>query len=701
MHQLLNHTLKFILILVGSFFCFTQATYCQLSKIHELKNWELLGFGKDAEQKNDLYSAIDYYSAYLERKPRNMNYSYRLAKLYFDVHDFEKSKALFNKVIDKSQKKYPVSLYYLGEILRVESNYDSAITIYEQFKKSLYKSKFTNIFYFLTDIKIKSCDFAAQNSYVNANFQIRHLNTTINKAHMESAPLIINDSVFVYSSLIADSIPLFSDTSRSTKPHHRFYGAKLINKQWLGNQSVSGPFDEMDSLNTSNGTFSEDMKRFYFTITRTNDQNRPISSIYLRHFKNDTWSKPLKLDDNINLQDYTSTQAALCNYSEDYEIMYFVSDRPGGWGGLDIWYAVYNKKTGQFNKPVNAGGYLNSAGDDITPFYDSETKTMYYSSDGFPGYGGFDIFRSNGSLVEWLPPENLGLPINSNYNDIYFEKRKSKEGGFLVSNRNGSIDLKNPNCCYDIFEFIAPKKLKIKVAGNVAEAKITTMDDIYNKTSIIPKPENVKVGSLADKMIQLWMLSPVPGISVLIKTEKIDSLGQFDFGNVEVNRKYLVKIDDKSLLKKEIFFNTEKIEKDTLIMLDSIFIELMTDKPIVFQQIYFEFGSAQLTKESEITIKNTILKIMELHPEIIVEIGAHTDYMGRKENNLKLSQKRAETVVNYLITNGISSVRLKPVGYGEEFPLYPSKAPNGKDIPEAREKNRRIEFKIIGSIHKQ
>jgi outer membrane protein OmpA-like peptidoglycan-associated protein len=194
------------------------------------------------------------------------------------------------------------------------------------------------------------------------------------------------------------------------------------------------------------------------------------------------------------------------------------------------------------------------------------------------------------------------------------------------------------------------------------------------------------------------MLSSVPGIAVLIKSDKIDSVGNFDFGRIEVNRKYLVKIDDNALLKKEIYFNTEKIQKDTLIWLDSIFIEHVPEKPIVFEQIYFEYGKAILTKESEITINHTILKILQSHPDIIVEIGAHTDYKGREDLNLKLSEERAQSVVNYLITNGIGSTRLKPVGYGENYPLFESKTPEGKDIPEAREKNRRIEFKVIGSV---
>ncbi|MDF1548793.1 MAG: OmpA family protein [Bacteroidales bacterium] len=695
MYKLPNLKIKVVSAIL--FFTYS-AVFAQTEKIATMKNWELIGYGKDAERVNDVYSAIDFYAEYIKRKPKKQKISFKLAKMYFDVNDFAKAKGLFEKLAENSIKKYPNSRYYFAEILRIESKYDSAITEFTKFQELFNKNKRKNLLYYISDVKIESCIYAANNLQLKKNFEVNHLNTSINKAHMESAPVIINNSVFVYSSLVADSVPLIGSGSKSPAPFHQFYKARLMNNKWQGGLTVDPPFYNSDSLFTSNGAFSEDRSRFYFTISIKNKYNKLISSIYVSQLKNNTWSKPEMLDENINMPGYNVTQPGSCDYLKDYEVLYFVSDRPGGWGNYDIWYTIFNKNTKTYNKPVNAGGYLNSAGADITPNYDSETNTMYFSSDGQVGYGGFDVYRSNGALVEWLPPENLGLPINSNYNDIYYRKQTDKESGFIVSNRDESVDLKNPNCCYDIFEYSQPEKFIIRVHGTVAKKTVNAIEDIYNQMANDTVSKTVITKKMANEKIQLWMMSKVSGISVLIESALSDEDGGFDFKKIEKDRNYIIRVDDKTLLKKELHFKTDNILSDTLIVLDTTFVELIPQKPIVFEKIYFEFNKTELTNESKKIIDATILKIMEKHPDIVVEIGAHTDYFGKNNYNLKLSQERAESVVNYLISKGVSKARLIPVGYGEEEPLLVAQTAEGDDIPEAREKNRRIEFKIIGTL---
>ena len=665
----------------------------QIEHIKTMKNWELLGYGKDAERVGDNYSAIDYYSEFVKRKPNDFEVSYKLAKMYFDINNFLNAKQLFEKILKQSAKKYPNSMYYLAEILRTESKFDSAINLYTKYQDRMRDRTRGNLLYHMAEIGIESCTYAADNTQLMIDYEVKHLNTSINKAHMESSPIILNDSIFVYSSLIADSVPIVGSGNKEVRPYHKFYKAELINKTWSGGfEATSKPFFDFDSLNVANGAFSEDNNRFYFTLSHRNKNERKVSSIYVSHKKNHNWSKPEKLNGKVNEEGYINSQPAVCNYLKDYEIIYFVSNRPGGWGSYDIWYSVYNKSADTYNKAVNAGGYINSAGADITPYYVSSTKTMYFSSNAQIGYGGFDIYRTNGALVEWLPPENLGLPLNSNYNDIYYKKYKNKESGFFVSNRDESIDLKNPNCCYDIFEYKLPEKNDISIEGVVA---IKDESGMESKETVIN--ESVIIENAGKKRIQLWMVSSVTGISVLMERGVTDDDGRYKFAGVEEDRDYIIRVDDKTMLKKPLSFDTKNTISDTTILLDTIYLRPIPKKPIIFQNIYFEFGKATLTAKSKETIDKTIYKIMTTNKEIIVEIGAHTDYLGKSDSNLKLSQKRAESVVNYLIEKGIGESRLNPVGYGEEKPIIESQTATGKDIPEAREKNRRIEFTVIGT----
>ena len=164
--------------------------------------------------------------------------------------------------------------------------------------------------------------------------------------------------------------------------------------------------------------------------------------------------KPRKLKNGINKSGYTSTQPAfgIRKYRrKSMEILYFVSDRPGGKGGTDIWYTLFNKEN-TMSKPVNCGSAINTIGNEITPFYHHETKELYFSSDFHYGKGGYDIFKSYGSQKSWKRPVNLEA-INSGYDDTYFSWREYLANGTFVSNRSGSRSALNPNCCDDIYYF--------------------------------------------------------------------------------------------------------------------------------------------------------------------------------------------------------------------------------------------------------
>jgi len=683
------HFFKIFVFLIFILFNFQKA-FSQID-IKMLKNWELKGYAKSAERYNDVYSAIDYYAEYYKRKPNNNFVAKKLALLYLKANNYEKASELFIKNYNSFPKKNINQLFYYAQTLKNFEQYDSAVVYFDIFLNN-YKKTNKKLMFYLANQEIGGCKIAKLN--VLDSIQIIHLENNINSPHLDTSPMIIDDSTFYYVSFNENYIPYTDIKDSLEKCYTKFFMVNKINNQWVKNDIIETPFINIDTANVGNGVFSHDKMRFYFTISKKNWKFKTISAIYVSEKISDIWTKPHKLTNFINLYNYSSTQPTIGNCYDKYlDIIYFVSDRKGGFGGKDIWYTVYDKRIKKYKKPVNASTYINTPKDEITPFYEINTKTLYFSSNGLSTLGGFDIFKISGELVNWTLPENLGKPLNSSFDDFYYNHNTEKDFGFLVSNRNGTLELKSKNCCYDIFEFSKQPINDIIYNGIVYESEDNIYNNIQNsfeEDSIIEK--NVIKNYIDSMIVVLELKNENTGKNIYLTQDTTDVNGEFNF-EIEKNKDYVI------CLKSDDYINSE-LEVVTNEYNDYVtqFIGLVKNPPnsIIVNNIYFEFNETNLTKESKELIDTSLYLIMKQFPQIIVEISAHTDYIGTEEYNLELSQKRANSVVNYLISKDIEKERMKPVGYGELIPIAPAIRPDGTDIPEGREKNRRIEFKIIG-----
>ena len=254
----------------------------------------------------------------------------------------------------------------------------------------------------------------------------------------------------------------------------KFYRAEKHNNEWKFAGELDGPFNSNES-NSTNGTYSVDGKRFYFTRCDLNWKNEMICAIYVSAKEdNDQWSEPKKLDKKINNPKYTSTQpAAAIEPKKGNEVIYFITNNPeGGRGGTDVWYFVYDLKKKTYSTPKNVGNKINTAADETTPYFDNETQSLYFSSAGWPGLGGLDVFKARGEMKKFSMPENIGAPVNSSYDDLYYTEGKNKEEGLFVSNRKGGNTIgDNPTCCDDIYSFKRTEYIKLKVRGVVYSSK--------------------------------------------------------------------------------------------------------------------------------------------------------------------------------------------------------------------------------------
>ena len=529
------------------------------------------------------------------------------------------------------------------------------------------------------------------------NLEITHLDTSINKAYMDVSPFPINDSTFVYASLRSDTLMYFNrvDSTR-VPPVSKFYVAGKKGEIWSNKSSFEGPFN-IENVGVGNGVLSPEGDRFFFTRCEKNWKEETFCHIFVSNKKNGEWQEPTEMPEPINLPNCNSTQPALGYESgKEYEVLYFVSDRleMGAKGGKDIWYSVYDSDKKLYSPAKNAGSKINTVGDELTPFYDIESKILYFSSTGWPGMGGLDIFKSFGELNKWTPPANLRAPANSSVDDIYYAVLPKNEEGFFVSNREGSIALKNEYCCFDIYQYVNKMRLGLNLMAYKAENK-----------QVIKLLEDHKMSEYKDKPrldsveIKVFLVNDSLESEDILLCKFNPAKNDLSFLKLEQNQSYRIIASRPGFFTNGFEFTTNGMTVSDTIFQPIGLHELSKD-PIVIPNIYYEFDKADLTKDSKYTLDTTIYKLLMENPNIIVEIGSHTDSRGSDEYNIRLSQKRAESVVNYLVARKIDPRRLRAKGYGETRHIAKNENADGSDNPDGRQKNRRTEFRIVGEVSK-
>ncbi len=677
-------------------------TFAQPSETMKYLNpWQVKSFAKNSEKIGDIYSSIEYYEAFLQKNPNNLSIKFKLAQLYHQTRNYPVAQQYYHEVFEADKESYVEALFYRGLMKKMQGNYKNAIEDFNLFAKMIKGSKLQEEFKKRIKNEIDGCNLALKLIEKPLDVFILHLDTSINKAHAEASPMPVSGNTIWYSSLKADKVFYIDVNNDSIYPNRQLYVAQKKGEKWYSEGLLEGPFNQ-PNVNVINPALNPAGNRLYFTRCQRNWKNNMVCAIYLSEKIEGQWSEPVKLGRNINDPRYTSTQPTVgIDSKTQNEVLYFVSDREGGKGGLDIWYSIYNAKKNEFKPPKNAGSKINTSGNEVTPFYDIETHTLYFSSDGWPSMGGLDIFKAQGELTQFSTPENIGFPINSSADDLYCVVSKTREGGFFVSNRKGIVPLLHETCCDDIFEYRWANYIHIVLTGKIYAIKDSTLyeqleQQIVDKNFIEELDEETdKVNPLPNKKIDLYVVQG--NERIYIQSVYSNNKGEFAF-NLEPKKDYKVVIDNYGFFNKELSVSTQHITQSDTLRADAIYINVLPLEPIVIKNIYYEYGKWNLTDSSKAILDQTIYKLMVENPRIIVEIASHTDSVSSEEYNLKLSQKRAESVVKYLISKGIEKDRLVARGYGESKPIAPNTNPDGTDNPEGRQKNRRTEFRIIGSL---
>ncbi|MBR6265622.1 MAG: OmpA family protein [Bacteroidales bacterium] len=674
------------------------ANNCFSQDLKDYSPRKLKALGNNALEIGDTYSARDYYKAYCDKK-KDPKVMFLLAECYRAAREYMYAANYYDKTF-RADKKNLLALYHYGEMLKVYGYYDEAKKCFQQFKQN-YKGGDEIDYKRLVTYQIISCDSAQKMMDTTQKVEIRRLNGSINKQSVEFSPMYLSDTMMVYGSLRTDTeLYVIKNDESSEMPYRHFYVAKKKKGEWqFGNEWLEGEFNQ-DAVHSGNGALSPDGKRFYFTRCETDWRYKTNCKIYVSTKGKDRWGAPEELPESINMKKYSNTQPAVgIDSKRGDEILYFVSDRPDGKGGLDIWYSIHLSKKNEWKAPKNCGNKINTAGDEVSPFYYNRNKTLYFSSDGWPGLGELDVFSSTGEMTKWTVAQNLGSPINSGFDDLYYTTNSLNDEGFFTSNRQS--EPQKSTCCDDIFSFKYVDKIYIGVDGSIYLLPNEVVETVINGDEVestVKKASDDSVQYIQGTTVSLFLIDDESGERYYIATDTTDENGRYFF-DLQENHDYVLQYESSKIAPPERTISTKGMTYSDTLHLEDVGIDYLPRDIFVIKNIYYDFDKSNLTEQAQKRITKTVLAIMKEYPQIIVEIGSHTDSKGTDNYNIKLSQRRAESVVNFLIRNGIDKNRLHAKGYGETMPIAPNEFEDGTDNPVGRAKNRRTEFRVIGTIN--
>jgi OOP family OmpA-OmpF porin len=648
------------------------------------------------ERYGDYYGALEYYEKYLTQSPGRAYTEFHVGELYEKIRVYDKAAKHYLNAFDLKPNRYAKALFHYAYMLKMQAKYEQAIESMNKARRKLKGKRDYKQYRKRIRKEIEGCELALQQMEKPLNVILEKLDESINFDHIDYSPFPLNDSLFIYASVRINKVFRYIESQQDTDVSSSFYYARKIDGTWKGGYAVFDSFN-VKGKDFGNASLCPHGDRFYFTQCYRNEENKNICAIYYSDRKKGKWQSPVSLGKAVNHPRYTSTQPSVGIESRrGREVVYFSSDRPGGRGGMDLWYSMYDQEKNEYSAPRNMGGKINTSGDEVTPFYDQENRRLYYSSNGENSIGGLDVFKTTGELRRWEEPVNIGYPVNSSADDIYYSLNPdNRSEGFLVSNRPGANVLDQITCCDDIYAFSYPDYINILLKGSVVALEDTSKVQ-YIENLIAESPEaDIANGKPMEKvLVRLFKVSD--NERFLLSTDTTNSEGQYQF-RIEAENDYKIVVEKEGYFSRQRSLSTTAVTTSDTFIRDLYLIKI-PEKPLVIRNIYYPFDKSYLTDSAKATIDTTILILLQDNPQIIAEISSHTDSKGSDTYNERLSQRRAQSVVNYLIDNGIKKERLQAKGYGETQPIAPNENPDGSDNPEGRQKNRRTEFRVVGLL---
>lgn len=608
---------------------------------------------------------------------------HKLADAYRLADDYKNAEIWYAAALKNPKEQFPYAQYFYGISLMYNSKFEEATVQFEQFQQS--SGDPDNQYYQLATSKIASCQFAMNPENTKEGVTVMNPGALLNEGSTSFGLQFVSDEYMIFSSARLSNIP---DSLITEEPNPlEFYLLDI----YLVKLNEDGSFGEVEKFpfeinskdyHEASAVISSDGNSLFFTKMDPNNRNE--TKIYASRKFNNTWLAPFAMDNNVNMDGFRSMNPDL---TADGKILYFSTNRPGGEGGMDIWMTTVGPN-GETTEPVNLGNQINTFDDEITPFYHDATKTLYFASGGHIGFGGLDVFfsRWNDDSEWWGASSNTGAPINSSRDDSYYIIDDQMRIGYVTSDREACSEcdsIYNLSIhCNKIYQVVRPE-MKFFISGYV-------YDDVTKE--VIPGAK-IDFKDVSYKWEHFEMVADengyyehelAPNLELFMRASQTDYFA------------------DKALVFTLGATESKNYKQD-------FYLEKIPKGEITIEGIEYDFNSDKLRPESEKILDNLIV-FLELNSNLTIEIRSHTDVRGSDAYNLNLSERRAQSVVNYLIAHGIPAERLRPKGYGESMPAevpgpdgsivtltpeYIQSLASEDDREVAHQRNRRTAFFVL------
>lgn len=411
-----------------------------------VKGQSFKAYQKAAEKafvKQDYYSALHYWRNALERKPKAVEAWYQYAHAARHFYAFEVASEAYEKVLKyRTEGTYPSTNYYMGLVLKGLGQYEAALTAFTAYAEQTGPKEFEKSLL----LHMRACQEAKKKLAAKATHTVTPLSKRINTAYSDFGAWQQADTLYFSSYR-------FDNKKDKAVPKRKI--AKILYTTGTGRGRAIRTLNS-DTLHTAHTTLSLNGNRLYYTLCRYQEEGGIKCELYYRKkARRNRWgTRAYRLPAPINLPKHTHTQPSIGYDSTlQAEVLYYVSDRPGGQGGLDIWWSKVGPGENQFSAPQMFSG--NTAFDEITPFVSSSSQLLYFSANYPEGLGGFDIYSQVLNQGNAIAPSALPPPINGSYNDLYFTTQPGLQSGYFSSNRPGDkyLDAVSKSCCNDLYQF--------------------------------------------------------------------------------------------------------------------------------------------------------------------------------------------------------------------------------------------------------
>ncbi len=594
-------------------------------------------------EEDNYKGAMESFQEAIKRDPNYIEAFLSLAGIYGNFKNYEQSIATYEKAFaldsnftSELRLPYAINLAHLGQFEKALNAINALLsktTINPNTKKAAEYRRKTFQF---------AVDFANSGKAKNYKFEPKNLGDGVNSKESEYFP-----------SLPVDGKELIF-TRRLNGFNEDFFLSSADDQNWKSAYRLNGNINTQE--NEGAQMISQDGQWLVFTACNR-AKGFGSCDIYMSYLTPEGWSEAINLGNKINTEDWES-QPCL---SPDKRDLYFASRRPGGFGGSDI-YVSHLGANGRWSEPENLGAGINTSGDEQSPFIHADNQTLFFSSNGLLGYGDADLFLTRrGTDGKWGKPENLGYPINTLDQEGTLFIAADGKTAYYASDRSdskGGLDIYS----FELREDIRPHKT-LWVKGKV-----------FDKNTNAGLPSAVELIDLATKQ-------PISRVQTDEKGNYLITLPVGKDYAFNVNRKgYLFYSDNFSLSSKSPDSTYEKNIPLQPIELNA---------SVVLRNIFFDLNKYELKPESTVEL-DKVVQLLNDNPSVKIQIAGHTDNIGTAADNLKLSDNRARSVVNYLVSKGIDAKRLTSKGFGATQPVADNKTEEG------RAQNRRTELKVVG-----